>query len=58
MNFLAQAKKSHRDFSIVAGEWNSPVSCSQISRVRGIQENYDATKHPLIYRQRVTLAGR
>ena len=31
---------------------------SGIYRVRGIEEVYDATKHPLIYSQKVTLAGR
>ena len=30
---------------------------SAIYRVRGIEEVYDATKHPLIYRQKVTLGG-
>jgi len=50
MNFLAQPKKSRRDFSIVAGEFHSPASCSQICRVRGIEEVYDPTKSPVIYR--------
>lgn len=31
---------------------------SELYRVRGIEEVYDATKHPLIYRQKVTLGGR
>ena len=31
---------------------------SAIYRVRGIEEVYDATKHPLIYRQKVTMGGR
>ena len=30
---------------------------SGVYRVRGIEEVYDATKHPLIYRQKVTLGG-
>lgn len=33
------------------------VSC-RLLRVRGIEERYDATKHPVIYRQKVTLGGR
>lgn len=31
---------------------------SELYRVRGIEEVYDATKHPLIYRQRVTSRAR
>jgi len=31
---------------------------AEIYRVRGIEETYDTTKPPLVYRQRVTLGGR
>jgi hypothetical protein len=31
---------------------------SELFRVRGIEETYDATKHPVIYEQKVTLGGR
>jgi len=31
---------------------------SEIYRVRGIEETYDTTKDPLVYGQRVGLAGR
>ncbi len=31
---------------------------SEVYRVRGIEETYDTTKHPMIYRQKVTLGSR